>query len=140
MRERERSSPGDREEAKMARSTAGVTGMRLVLRGLIPPPPASGSPTSVEVIALACAADAESGYGRCDDDDDAGLVVESVALALEAAYVAGVMVHVLGVELVGVRLELELERTEDEGEATIVIDCISTGRMTVTGAPVARLG
>jgi hypothetical protein len=31
------------------------------------------------------------------------------------------MVHVLGVELVGVRLELELlERTEDEGEATIV--------------------
>jgi hypothetical protein len=32
-----------------------------------------------------------------------------------------VMVHVLGVELVGVRLELELlERTEDEGEATIV--------------------
>jgi len=31
------------------------------------------------------------------------------------------MVLVLGVELVGVRLELELlERTEDEGEATIV--------------------
>ena len=31
------------------------------------------------------------------------------------------MVDVLGVELVGVRLELELlERTEDEGEATIV--------------------
>ena len=42
--------------------------------------------------------------------------VETVA----AAYVAGVMVHVLGVELVGVRLELELDRTEDEGEATIV--------------------
>jgi hypothetical protein len=35
--------------------------------------------------------------------------------------VAGVMVHVLGVELVGVRLEDELvERTEDEGEPTIV--------------------
>ena len=31
------------------------------------------------------------------------------------------MVHVLGVEFVGVRLELELlESTEDEGEATIV--------------------
>ena len=31
------------------------------------------------------------------------------------------MVHVLGVELVGVRLEVELlERTEDEGEATMV--------------------
>lgn len=30
------------------------------------------------------------------------------------------MVHVLGVEFVGVRLELELlERTDDEGEATI---------------------
>jgi hypothetical protein len=34
--------------------------------------------------------------------------------------VAGVMVQVLGVELVGVRLELELERTEDEGEVTMV--------------------
>ena len=35
------------------------------------------------------------------------------------------MVHVLGVELVGVRLEVELlERTEDEGEATIVFDSI----------------
>jgi hypothetical protein len=109
MRERERSSPGDREEAKMARSTAGVTGMRLGLRGLIPP--ASGSPANV-VLALACAADAESGYGRCDGTG----VVETVA----AAYVAGVMVHVLGVELVGVRLELELERTEDEGEDTML--------------------
>ena len=29
--------------------------------------------------------------------------------------------HVLGVELVGVRVELELERTEDEGEAAIVL-------------------
>jgi len=29
------------------------------------------------------------------------------------------MVLVLGVELVGVRVELELERTEEEGEATI---------------------
>jgi len=39
------------------------------------------------------------------------------------------MVHVLGVELVGVRLELELERTEDEGEATIAlgIDSICQG-------------
>ena len=56
MRERERSSPGDRDEEKMARSTAGVTGMRLGLRGLISP--ASGSPANV---ALALAADAESG-------------------------------------------------------------------------------
>jgi hypothetical protein len=30
------------------------------------------------------------------------------------------MVQVLGVEFVGVKLELELDRTEDEGEATIV--------------------
>jgi hypothetical protein len=30
-----------------------------------------------------------------------------------------VIVLVLGVELVGVRLELELERTEDDGEDTI---------------------
>jgi len=113
MRERERSSPGEREEAKMDRSTAGVTGMRLELRGLSAP--GSGSPANVVLAAaLACATDAESGYGRCDET---GVVVETAA----AAYVAGVMVHVLGVELVGVRLELELlERTEDEGEATIV--------------------
>jgi len=113
MRERERSSPGEREEANMDRSTAGVTGMRLVLRGLSAP--GSGSPANDDALAAlaACTADAESGYGRCDVTD----VVETVA----AAYVAGVMVHVLGVELVGVRLELELlERTEDEGEATIV--------------------
>jgi hypothetical protein len=30
------------------------------------------------------------------------------------------MVQVLGVEFVGVKLELELDSTEDEGEATIV--------------------
>lgn len=116
MRERERSSPGEREEAKMDRSTAGVTGMRLVLRGLSAP--GSGSPANDVVLAAlaACTADAESGYGRCDGTGVV-VVVETVA----AAYVAGVMVHVLGVELVGVRLELELlERTEDEGEATIV--------------------
>jgi hypothetical protein len=41
-------------------------------------------------------------------------------VAAAAAYVAGVMVLVLGVELGGVRVELELDRTEDEGEATIV--------------------
>jgi len=29
------------------------------------------------------------------------------------------MVLVLGVELIGVRVELELERTKEEGEATI---------------------
>ena len=123
MRERERSSPGEREEAKMDRSTAGVTGMRLVLRGLSAP--GSGSPTNDVVpaaLAACAAADAESGYGRCDGTG----VVETVA----AAYVAGVMVHVLGVELVGVRLELELlERTEDEGEATIVSYRIVSYRM-----------
>lgn len=129
MRERERSSPGEREEAKMDRSTAGVTGMRLVLRGLSAPPgSAAGSPANDAVLAAlaACAAaDAESGYGRCDDET-AGVgvvevVVETVDVDVAAAYVAGVMVHVLGVEFVGVRLELEelLERTEDEGEATI---------------------
>ena len=64
MRERERSSPGEREEANMDRSTAGVTGMRLVLCGLSPA--GSGSPPANDVLAapLACAADAESGYGR----------------------------------------------------------------------------
>jgi hypothetical protein len=116
MRERERSSPGEREEANMDRSTAGVTGMRLVLRGLSAP--GSGSPANDVVLAAlaACAADAESGYGRCD-----GTGVVAVETVAAAAYVAGVMVDVLGVELVGVRLELELlERTEDEGEATIV--------------------
>jgi len=131
MRERERSSPGEREEAKMDRSTAGVTGMRLVLRGLSAP--GSGSPANVVVLAAAlawAADDAESGYGRCDDDDDetgvgVGVVVVVVDVVVvetvAAAYVAGVMVDVLGVELVGVRLELELlERTEDEGDATIV--------------------
>ena len=74
MRERERSSPGDLEEAKMARSTAGVTGMRLVLRGLIAP--VSGFAASVD-LALACAAEAESGYGRCDETG----VVDTVAAA-----------------------------------------------------------
>ena len=119
MRERERSSPGEREEANIDRSTAGVTGMRLVLRGLSAP--GSGSPVNDDVLAapLACAADSESGYGRWDETG----VVELFTVA--AAYVAGVMVHVLGVELVGVRLELELlERTEDEGEATIVSCCM----------------
>ena len=77
MRERERSSPGEREEAKMDRSTAGVTGMRLVFRG--PSVPGSGSPAKDDALAAlaACAADAESGYGRWDE---AG-VVETVAAA-----------------------------------------------------------
>jgi hypothetical protein len=149
MRERERSSPGEREEAKMDRSTAGVTGMRLVLRGLSAPGSAGSSANDVVLAALAAcaAADAESGYGRCDDETGAvvvvaaAAVVETVAVDVAAAYVAGVMVHVLGVpvELVGVRLELEelLERTEDEGEATIVsfrlvssrieLNCLSDG-------------
>jgi len=76
MRERERSSPGEREEAKMDRSTAGVTGMRLVLLGLSAP--GSGSPAKDDVLAaLACVADAESGYGRCDGTG----VVDTVAAA-----------------------------------------------------------
>ena len=112
-RERERSSPGDREEAKMARSTAGVTGIRLVFGGLIAP--ASGPAVDDVDRTPACAAEAESGYGRWDETGG----VETVDAVVAAAYVAGVMVLVLGVELVGVRVELELERTEEEGEATI---------------------
>jgi hypothetical protein len=66
MRERDRSSPGEREEAKMDRSTAGVTGMRLVLWGPSAAPGSAGSPPANDDLAapLACAADAESGYGR----------------------------------------------------------------------------
>jgi hypothetical protein len=116
IRERERSSPGDREDAKMERRTAGVTGMRLVLRGLLGVPASAPAPDAVLVLTCALA-DAESGYGRCDPAGGAESV--GVVAYVEAAYVAGVMVLVLGVELVGVRLELELERTEDEGECTI---------------------
>ena len=80
MRERDRSSPGEREEAKMDRSTAGVTGMRLVLRGLSAP--GSGSPANDDALAAlaACAADAESVYGRCDETDVV-VVEETVAAA-----------------------------------------------------------
>lgn len=116
MRERDRSSPGDREEAKMARSTAGVTGIRLEFGGLVAP--TSGYAAAGVVLAPACAWDAASGYGRWDETGGVETVPEVAWVA--AAYVAGVMVLVLGVELVGVRLELELERTDDEGEATIV--------------------
>jgi len=113
MRERERSSAGDREEAKIARRTAGVTGIRLLLPGLTVPA-SELTPGVVLAGAPACAEDAESGYGRCDWTGDVEAVV-----AFAAAYVAGVMVHVLGVELVGVRQELELERTEDEGDTEL---------------------
>lgn len=99
----------------MARSTAGVTGIRLEFGGVVSP--TSGYAAGV-VLAPACAEDAESGYGRWDETGCVETVTEVARVA--AAYVAGVMVLVLGVELVGVRLELELERTEDEGEATIV--------------------
>jgi len=112
-RERERSSPGDREEAKMARSTAGVTGIRLVFGGLIAP--ASGPAADDVDRTPACAAEAESGYGQWDETGG----VETVDAVMAAVYVAGVMVLVLRVELVGVRVELELEWTEEEGEATI---------------------
>jgi hypothetical protein len=66
-----------------------------------------------------CVADAERGYGRCDETGCVGTFA-ALVVAAAAAYVAGVMVLVLGVELGGVRVELELDRTEDEGEATIV--------------------
>jgi len=57
MRERERSSPGEREEAKIERRTAGVTGIWLVLRGLV------GAPGLVPgiVLVLPCTPDMESG-------------------------------------------------------------------------------
>ncbi len=115
MRERERSSPGEREEAKIERKTAGVTGIRLVLGGLVGAPALAPGPSIVLV--LACALDMESGYGRCDATGGVETVgaVEYVA----AAYEAGVIVLVLGVELVGVRLELALESTDGDGEATI---------------------
>ena len=100
----------------MARSTAGVTGMRLEFGGSISP--ASG-PTPGVALAPVCAADAERGYGRCDETGCVGTFA-ALVVAAAAAYVAGVMVLVLGVELGGVRVELELDRTEDEGEATIV--------------------
>lgn len=109
MRERERSSPGEREEANIERRTAGVTGIRLVLRGLVDPPTLVPEPKLV----LACALDIESGYGRCD----AAGGVETVGCDA-AAYEAGVIVLVLGVD-VGVRLEPALERTDGDGEPTI---------------------
>ena len=68
MRERERSSPGEREEAKMERNTAGVTGIRLALWGSGTPALVPGPSIEPE---LACALDMESGYGRCDDETGA---------------------------------------------------------------------
>ena len=64
MRERERSSPGEREEANIERKTAGVTGIRLVLRGPVGAPALVPGPSIAPV--LACALDMERGYGRCD--------------------------------------------------------------------------
>ena len=124
MRERERSSPGDREEAKMERKTAGVTGMRLVLRRLVGVP--SSAPVPVVLpFALTWAEEAESGYGR---REPTGGGVEMVVVVVPvAAYVVGVTVLVLDVEPVGVRLELELESTEGEGEGAIGIDRTNDG-------------
>ena len=77
--------------------------------------PASG-PTADDVNRMpACVAEAESGYGRWDETGG----VETVDAVMAAVYMAGVMVLVLRVELVGVRVELELERTKEKGEATI---------------------
>jgi len=79
-----------------------------VFGGLITP--ASG-PAANDVNRMpACAAEVESGYRQWDEMGG----VETVDTV-----VAAVMVLVLGVELIGVRVELELERTEEEGEATI---------------------
>ena len=63
----------------------------------------------------------ESGYGRCEDATGA---VETVGVE-ECAYDEGVIVLVLGVELVGVKLELALERTDGDGEPTIAESIIS---------------
>jgi len=65
----------------------------------------------------ACAAEAESRYRRWDKTGS----VETIDAVMAVVYVARVMVLMLGVELVGVRVELELERTEEEGEATIAM-------------------
>ena len=114
MRERERSSPGEREEAKIERKTAGVTGIRLVLWGLGGVPALGPGPSIA--LEFACAPDMDSGYGRCD----AICGVETVGIVgcAAAAYEAGVIVLVLGVD-VGVRLEPVLERTDGDGEPTI---------------------
>ena len=75
---------------------------------------------SIEPV-LACALDMESGYGRCEDATGA---VGTVGVE-ECAYDEGVIVLVLGVELVGVKLELALERTDGDGEPTIAESIIS---------------
>lgn len=125
MRERERSSPGEREEAKIERKTAGVTGMRLVLWGsgapaLVPGPSIEPSP--------ACTLDMESGYGRCADATGAVETVGAVEY-VAAAYDDGVIVLVLGVELVGVTHEPALERTDGDGEPTIAESILISMRM-----------
>ena len=79
IRERERSSPGDREDAKMARSTAGVTGIRLVFGGLIAP--ASGPAAGGVNGPPAGAAGAEGGYGRWDDETGCAETVAAVVAA-----------------------------------------------------------
>jgi len=97
----------------MARSTAGVTGIQLVFGGLIAP--VSG-PAADDVNRMpACAAETESGYRQWDETGG----VETIDAIVATVYVARVMVLVLGVELIGIRVELELERTEEEGEVTI---------------------
>ena len=58
----------------------------------------------------------DSGYGRCDATG--GVETVGIAGCAAAAYEAGVIVLVLGVD-VGVRLEPALERTDGDGEPTI---------------------
>lgn len=131
IRERERSSPGEREEANIERKTAGVTGIRLVLRG--PVGASALVPGPGVALELVWAPDMESGYGRCDTTGG----VETVGYAA-AAYEAGVIVLVLGVD-VGVRLEPVLERTDGDGELTIaeesiLVSMMVLGRLVPAGA------
>jgi len=86
-----------------------------VFGGLIAP--ASGPMADDVDRTPVCVAEAESGYGQWDETGS----VETVDTIVAVAYVAGVMVLVLRVELVGVRVELELERTKEEGEVTIAM-------------------
>ena len=70
----------------------------------------------------------ESGYGRCADATGAVETVGAVEY-VAAAYDDGVIVLVLGVELVGVTHEPALERTDGDGEPTIAESILISMRM-----------